>query len=297
MPQSTLAPRIGEILVAHGACTLQRVEEALEDQVVYDGRLGTNLLELGAITERQLARALAQQKGLPAAWGDIAVQPGALALVPRDAALRYQVVPLRLERQRLDVLVNEVTDVGRLDELAFAVGKEIRPVLVTEARLWHLLHRYYGIPSPRRRAHAGSRTPVPGARSPGAASPTPRPDAERPDFGGALASNQELLAELQNAAGRRFLTRPPASAPVPAAAAGATPTRPVERAAPVQPPLPPRAPRPAPEAAFVSDQTVLAELQDDASRRFRPQLPPPLPRRPAAAAPPGAPPPGWPSQR
>lgn len=190
-------PRLGDVLVAKGYCTPQRIEEALGDQVVYDGRLGTNLLELGVVTEEQLARALSAQQGLPARWGDeIVPEPAALALVTPARAQRWQAIPLRLGRRRLDVLVSDVRDPTRLDEMAFAVGREVWPVLVAETRLWALLTRCYGVASPRRRPR-GAR-PVVGA-GPGPAAACPEPDISR-----FLTSDQEILAELQEDASRRF---------------------------------------------------------------------------------------------
>lgn len=182
---------LGDILVARGDCSAQRIAEALDDQLVYDGRLGTNLVELGAVTEAQLARALSEQQGVPATWGAISVDQRALAFVPAATARACQAVPLHLERRYLDVLVTEVRDPTRLDELAFALGKQVRPVLVPEARLWELMRRYYGVPSPLRRVRV------------------------RPRTGSVLASTQELLAELQGQVGRPAAPRRPrAAAPV-----------------------------------------------------------------------------------
>lgn len=212
---------LGEILVARGDCSPERIAEALDDQLVYDGRLGTNLIEVGAVTEERLARALSEQQGVPATWGEIPVDHRALAFVPPSTARACQAVPLHLERRYLDVLVTEVRDPTRLDELAFALGKQVRPVLVPEARLWQLMQRYYGVPSPHRRARVRPRT-----------------------GGGVLASHQELLAELQG------------------------PVGPPSRAEPVRPAPGEAAPCAGGDDRVVSDARILAELQDDAARRY-----------------------------
>lgn len=185
----TRTPRLGEILVARGYCTARQIEEALDEQVVYDGRLGTNLIELGIVTEEQLARALAIQFGRPTRWGPIAVEKSALATMAASGAERWQAVPLKLEGRCLEVLVSELRDPTRLDDLAFATGKEVRPVLVTEARLWELLHRCYGVPYPERRGRIGQRGTE-----------------------GGLASHQEILADLQTRTGR-YVTPVPAPLP------------------------------------------------------------------------------------
>jgi hypothetical protein len=186
-------PRLGEILVAVGDCTPQRVAQALDNQLVYDGRLGTNLLELGAVTEEQLAGALAMQQGVPATFGDVAVEAAALAILDAERAQRWQAVPYRLHRRRLDVLLADARDPRRLDEMSFALGKDVRPVLVSEWRLWQLLHRHYAVPYPPRRARGST--------------------ASRVEDEG-LTPIQELLAELQSQASSRGARQeqPPAPA-------------------------------------------------------------------------------------
>src|SRR5882672_10140725 len=73
--------KIGEVLVREGHLTQEGLEEALDWQVLYGGRLGTNLLELKLVEEEQLARALGKQLGAEVAWGDLSVDP---ALCPRS---------------------------------------------------------------------------------------------------------------------------------------------------------------------------------------------------------------------
>ena len=61
------ALRLGEVLLAIGAVTEQQLDEALRAQVMWGGRLGTNLVELGYITVDELSRAIGRQHNLPAA--------------------------------------------------------------------------------------------------------------------------------------------------------------------------------------------------------------------------------------
>src|SRR2546430_8599900 len=68
-PRSTLFPyttlfrslRIGEILLAHGAVTREKLEEALASQGERGGRLGEVLVSLKACSEEQVLKALAAQ--------------------------------------------------------------------------------------------------------------------------------------------------------------------------------------------------------------------------------------------
>ncbi len=137
---------LGEILVAHGACTPEQVQRACEHQAFYGGRIGTSLLELGVITEEQLARALQALHGVRAISGDVDADPQALALLDRELVERYQAVPYLVTRdRRLVLLVCDPRDVRALDDIAFATGKRVIPVVVPQGRLWTLMQKHYGI--------------------------------------------------------------------------------------------------------------------------------------------------------
>jgi hypothetical protein len=137
--------RLGELLVQAATCDPEAIRGALENQVIFGGRLGTNLLEMGAVTEEALADALGRRHRLPALSGDLALDPKALALLRAEVADRHDVVPYLLAGRRLAVLACDPSDLAMLDEVAFATGRQIHPFVVPEARLWVLLKDGYGV--------------------------------------------------------------------------------------------------------------------------------------------------------
>jgi hypothetical protein len=137
--------RLGEILVQSGACKREAVADALKNQVIFGGRLGTNLLDLGAVREADLARALGERHGLPTLHGDLRLDPAAVALLKPEVADRYDVVPYVLQDRKLALLVCDPNDFSMLDEVAFVTGKQVHPIVVPEARLWALLRDTYGL--------------------------------------------------------------------------------------------------------------------------------------------------------
>jgi len=139
-------PTLGELLVSDGICTLQQIEDAIRNQVILGGLLGTNLVELGFVDEETLAHYLARQHDVPALFGaNIQPSPEALALLPRDAVERLDVIPFEKETKRLQVLCIDPTDLATLDEVAFVTGLHPDPIVVPEVRFWELLRRFYGI--------------------------------------------------------------------------------------------------------------------------------------------------------
>src|SRR5512133_559956 len=137
--------RLGEILVQSGACKREAVADALKNQVIFGGRLGTNLLDLGAVRESDLARALGRRHGLPTLHGDLKLDPAAVALLKPEVADRYDVVPYVLQDRKLALLVCDPNDLQMLDEVAFVTGKQVHPIVVPEARIWALLRDTYGV--------------------------------------------------------------------------------------------------------------------------------------------------------
>ncbi|BDG01896.1 GspE/PulE/PilB domain-containing protein [Anaeromyxobacter oryzae] len=140
-----MAERLGEILVRDGACTADAVRAALKNQVIFGGRLGTNLLELGQVSEAALADALGRQHRVPSLSGELVLDPKAVPLLRADLADRLDAVPFLLVDRRLAVIAVDPSDLSMLDEVAFATGKQIHPIVAPEARIWALLKRTYGV--------------------------------------------------------------------------------------------------------------------------------------------------------
>src|SRR5258708_35650993 len=109
--------KIGEILISEGHLTQEGLEEALDWQVLYGGRLGTNLVELKLVEEEHLAKALGKQMGAEVVFGDIVIDPSLIGVIPKHIADRQEVIPWKLEKRRLKSLCCLI-DVAALRQLA-----------------------------------------------------------------------------------------------------------------------------------------------------------------------------------
>ena len=105
-------PSIGELLVGDQVCTLQQIEDAVRNQVIMGGRIGTNLVELGVLDEETLARYLSRIHELPAMSGEnIQPEEKALERIPPDVVDRLNIIPFILEPKRIQVLCVDPRDV------------------------------------------------------------------------------------------------------------------------------------------------------------------------------------------
>jgi hypothetical protein len=135
--------KIGEILIAEGHLTREGLEEALDWQVLYGGRIGTNLLELRLVEEQHLAQALARQLGVEVAFGNLEVDPALVPALPPHVADRQEMVPWKLEKRRLKLLCCDIK-VSELDQLSYRIGRTCVPVVAPEYRIFQLLRAHYG---------------------------------------------------------------------------------------------------------------------------------------------------------
>jgi Type II secretion system (T2SS), protein E, N-terminal domain len=144
--------RIGEMLLEAGILTRQQLEEALNAQLIYGGKLGTNLVEHGFVTEEFLTSFLSKQCNMPAAEPkDLEDIPSSvIETLPRELADRHKVMPFRRDKRRLDLALVDPTNVKVVDDLAFKSGLLVRPYVAPEVLIHRALERYYQIAPPRR---------------------------------------------------------------------------------------------------------------------------------------------------
>jgi hypothetical protein len=143
---------LGAYLVQRGVLSREQLDQALQSQVVYGGRLGTNLVELGFLSLDAVAGHLASSSGFPLppkAWLE---QPDAMALaaLPRELVERHMAIPLRLDGDGLHVALLDPAETRVQGELSRAARRPVVPYLLPELRLRYLLERHLGIARPLR---------------------------------------------------------------------------------------------------------------------------------------------------
>jgi hypothetical protein len=159
LPGGNMATKLGEILVEAGVMTPAQLGEALNSQVVFGGRLGTNLIEMGFLEENELAGFLSRKLGLPCVSPEqlMSVTPAIIRLVPKELAEKYQIVPLALDKKRLTLAMLDPSDLPLMDEISFVTGYFIIPMISPELRMVMALEKHYGIKPDKRFVQAAEK--------------------------------------------------------------------------------------------------------------------------------------------
>lgn len=152
--------KLGTLLLRNAAIGLSQLEAALRNQVLYGGRLGTNLVELGFIDLELLSTYLAELTGYPIATPTLLddADKALLDKLGSDEAHRLRAVPLGYLGEGTDAVA--VAFVDPTDKLAMEtcearLGAKITPYVVPELRALYYLERHFGTPRRARFIRSG----------------------------------------------------------------------------------------------------------------------------------------------
>jgi hypothetical protein len=228
---------LGTLVFRAGLLPEEQLEEALQEGMKTGRRLGEILLERGWVSETDLGRLLAAQKGLRFVELDAsAIDPAAPALLPAEKARLHGVLPLGFENEVPVVAVADPSNDLVVENVRRAL--ECEPVLVVAGRdaLQRAINQVYGHETPPAEAAPAEEVATP----PVSAAPEP-------------AQNGVWLGQPQAA-----VTAPPTAVPE---------AQPVAPAAPAVPaPVTPEPAQPAESAGAASVElthAVVLRLSED----------------------------------
>lgn len=206
--------RLGQYLVERNLISEDQLNEALQCQAVFGGRLGTNLVELGYLSLEDLARLLGVRAGLPVApveWLE-SPQPDALDAVPRELCEQLKLLPMRVEDGAIHIAMMDPTDPSQLATLAAETKLQVKPYTVPELRMYVWLERHMGVRRQIRFARLGrqySRGAAPGTLVGGPTGPDPRAERLRELGMQPLGVGEELTQEGDEMQGVEILVEEP----------------------------------------------------------------------------------------
>jgi len=135
---------MGELLVEMGGVTEGEVAAALAEQRGDGRRLGEILVARGSCGEEVVAQALGRQLNLPCAEPPLEPEEAALALVDPVLARSRRVLPLSATPRTLRLAMSDPLDMTTLDDIQFQTGRKVEPAVATPSSVELGLARGYG---------------------------------------------------------------------------------------------------------------------------------------------------------
>jgi type IV pilus assembly protein PilB len=140
-----MSARLGELLIRENLLVPEQLKLALEYQRQNGGRLGSCLVKMGYVSDDDVIAVLSRQYGVPSInLKYYEVEADVLKLVPRETAVRYEVVPLSRVGSTLTIAMTDPTNVFAMDDIKFMTGYTVEPVVASESSIQQAIQRHYG---------------------------------------------------------------------------------------------------------------------------------------------------------
>jgi hypothetical protein len=138
---------LASLLVRDQVIPVDRVQEAIQEQVVRGGNLDTVLLELGRLRENEMNAYCAAVYGLlPATRDEVMKAPiSTIRVLPREFAVRHRLIPVARTEDAVVLAVDRPLPDATLREISFELGIDPVQRVVCSVRVEAGLARHYDI--------------------------------------------------------------------------------------------------------------------------------------------------------
>ena len=139
-----MSAKLGEILVRENLITSDQLRETLEYQRANGGRLGSNLVRLGYVSDDVVTAVLSRQYGVPSINLDLfQIENDVIKLISEEVAIKYSVLPISKVGATLTLAMADPTNVFAMDDIKFMSGLNVEPVIASETSIQLAISKYY----------------------------------------------------------------------------------------------------------------------------------------------------------
>ena len=136
--------KLGDILIARGLMTEERLTEAIEIQKRSSMRLGQIFIDKGWVIENEVLMALGEQLSVPyVRLRNGIYDPDVVPLINVATAQRLRVLPLQSVRGVLALATVDPQDIPAFDEIEQRTGCRVRPVLARREEILNTINDAY----------------------------------------------------------------------------------------------------------------------------------------------------------
>ena len=139
-----MSSRIGELLVRTGLITPDQLAKAQEQSRNTNTFVGTQLVNLGFISQDDLLQTVSEQYGVPIIQLlDYTFDENVIQLIPQNLATKHALLPIVKKDQTLTVAMVDPTNIVALNDIKFITGLDIQVALTSEADLKGAFERLF----------------------------------------------------------------------------------------------------------------------------------------------------------
>ncbi|HKX17028.1 MAG TPA: ATPase, T2SS/T4P/T4SS family [bacterium] len=136
---------IGNVLLARRFITQEQLDQALAISREGRGPLGQILVGMGALSERELARAVAEQWGLTYTdLSDDSIDPEAMHVLPAYLIQRHRVIAVNRKHGHLVVAMTDPSNVVAIDDIRLLTGLDVEIVIAAGSDIARAQSRVVG---------------------------------------------------------------------------------------------------------------------------------------------------------
>ena len=136
--------KLGDLLLEANLIDEVQLKIALEEQKSLGTKFGSTLIALHFIDEDVLTAFLSKQLDMPCvSLVNIEIPPSVLEKVPREMALRLEVLPVKAEGRKLALAICDPVDMEAIEEVERHTEMQVVPMVAPQSSIQNALHRFY----------------------------------------------------------------------------------------------------------------------------------------------------------
>jgi type IV pilus assembly protein PilB len=141
---STVATKIGELLLKGNLLTSEQLRSALETQEKTKERIGSVLVKANFITEDELLAFLGRQFSLPVVdLSKYEINAEVVRLLPEDMVQKHLALPINRVGTKLIVAVSDPSSMAIVDGIGFKTGYSVELVLASERDITTAINKFF----------------------------------------------------------------------------------------------------------------------------------------------------------
>ncbi len=148
MDNSRKKLRLGDVLVNSGIISEEQLQKGLALQKGSGRKLGETLVDEGFVTEENITAALSSQLNLDVIdLQNVTVADDILALVPANILKKYKIMPFEYSAESMNILrvaMADPMDMTAMDDITIITNLQVEPVVSTTRSIMLALDKYYG---------------------------------------------------------------------------------------------------------------------------------------------------------